>query len=154
MVYSYTVPFFPIAYTQIRVSAFPRNTLQKTHGRCQPVLTHHAVDAELVSGELGDHGPLLDVPDADGGQVAALARHEVPPVVREAEARDRLARRVRDVRLPVLPRVVQHHRASAMGSHGLRTRCSGAFYLRFKAYISGGKVFFHCITKSVKSPLT
>ena len=47
--------------------------------------------------------------------MAALARHEVPPVVREAEARDRLARRVRDVRLTVLARVVQHHRASAIG---------------------------------------
>ena len=79
---------------------------------CPVTLTHHAVDAELVSGELRDHGPLLDVPDADGGQVAALARHQVAPVVREAQARDRLARGVGDVRLPVLPRVVQHHGAS------------------------------------------
>ena len=73
--------------------------------------THHAVDAELVPGELGDERPLLDVPDADGGEVAALARHQVAPVVREPQARDRLARRVGDVRLTVLPRVVQHHSA-------------------------------------------
>ena len=81
----------------------------------QPEFTHHAVDAELVSGELRDERPLLDVPDADGGEVAALARHQVAPVVREPQARDRLARRVGDVRLPVLPRVVQHHGAPERG---------------------------------------
>ena len=47
--------------------------------------------------------------------MAALARHQVAPVVREAQARDRLAGGVGDVRLAVLARVVQHHRASEIG---------------------------------------
>ena len=76
--------------------------------------THHAIDAELVPGKFGDLCPLGDVPDADGGEVSALARHQVAPVVREPQARDRLAGGVGDVRLTVLPRVVQHNRASEM----------------------------------------
>ena len=87
----------------------------------QSAFTHHAVDAELVPCELCDERPLLDVPYADGGEVAALARHQVAPVVREPQARDRLARRVGDVRLPVLPRVVQHHGAPEIGL------CSGLY---------------------------
>ena len=74
--------------------------------------THHAVDAELVSGELRHEGPVLRVPDSDGGQVAALARHQVPPVLGEAHAGHRLAGGVGHVLLTVLARVVQHHNAS------------------------------------------
>ena len=40
-----------------------------------------AVDAVLVAGELRHAAAVVDVPDADGGQVAALPRHQVPPVL-------------------------------------------------------------------------
>jgi hypothetical protein len=36
----------------------------------------------LVAGKLSDGDALLDVPDPDAGQVAALPRHQVPPVLR------------------------------------------------------------------------
>ncbi len=74
--------------------------------------TYHAVDAELVARELGDQGLFLHVPYPHGGQVAALARHQVPSVLREAQAGDGLPRGVGDVRLSVLAGVVQHHGAS------------------------------------------
>ena len=57
--------------------------------------------------------------------MAALARHQVAPVVREAQARDGRARRVGDVRLAVLARVVQHHRASEIGIVGFEWLDSG-----------------------------
>ncbi len=68
--------------------------------------THHAVDAELVSGELCDERPCVNVPHADGGQVAAFARDEVSPVLREAQTCDGFARRIGDVSLAVFARVV------------------------------------------------
>ncbi len=36
----------------------------------------------LVAGKLSDGDALLDVPDPHAGQVAALPRHQVPPVLR------------------------------------------------------------------------
>ena len=63
------------------------------------IIAHHTVDAELVAEELGHLLSLVNVPDADGRRVAALAAHEVAPVVREAHGRDRLLRRIRDVAL-------------------------------------------------------
>ena len=40
-----------------------------------------AVDAVLVAGELADAAAVLDVPDSDRGEVAALPRHQVAPVL-------------------------------------------------------------------------
>ncbi len=45
-------------------------------------VTRSGVVRCLVAGKLSDGDPLLDVPDPDAGQVAALTRHQVPPVLR------------------------------------------------------------------------
>ena len=49
--------------------------------------------------------------------MAALARDEVPPVVREGQRGDGLPRPVRDVALLVLAGVVEHHGAAGRVGH-------------------------------------
>ena len=61
--------------------------------------------------------------------MAALSCHEVAAIVREAQTRDRLPRRVRDVTLSVLPGVVKYHSASGKGK-GLK--CQTQIVLVFR----------------------
>ncbi len=57
-----------------------KKTLLKTNRRkCHEIV---GVVRCLVAGKLSDGDPLLDVPDPDAGQVAALPGHQVPPVLR------------------------------------------------------------------------
>jgi hypothetical protein len=71
------------ASTPTSVFQISTDSPQKTHEKTRKEsITRSGVVRCLVAGKLSDGDALLDVPDPDAGQVAALTRHQVPPVLR------------------------------------------------------------------------